>query len=316
MGGVRSIEFIGKWGDVRKTAQFRQLIESPEILLLPGIHDAMSARIGAQAGFKAMTGGGFSASATLLGQPDTSQLSLTEMADHYARICDVIDVPFFGDGDTGFGNVTNVARTVRMYERAGLAGMFIEDQVFPKRCGHMAGKDVIPTGEMVAKLKAALDARRDPDFVIMARTDANAVNGLDDALERMTLYREVGADLLFVEAPLTVEEMRRICNELDGPKLANMIEGGATPLLSLAELEAIGFAVVTYPVAASFVVAKAMRDFMAYLAKTGTTAGFDPDMLNFDEFNAILDLKGLRDSEETYLKYATDLVAPKPKRSP
>lgn len=294
---------------MRRTTLFRQLIESPEILLLPGVHDVLSARIGAQAGFKAMTGGGFSASATLLGQPDTSQLSLTEMADHYARICDAIDIPFFGDGDTGFGNVTNVGRSVRMYERAGLAGMFIEDQVFPKRCGHMAGKDVIPAAEMIAKLKAALDARRDPDFVIMARTDAAAVHGLDDALERMARYRETGADLLFVEAPRSVEEMRRICAELEGPNLANMIEGGATPLLSLKELTEIGYAVVTYPVAATFVVAKAMREFMSYLAKEGTTVGFDAEMLRFDDFNDIIDLKGLRDREETYLKYATEISA-------
>jgi 2-methylisocitrate lyase-like PEP mutase family enzyme len=296
---------------MRKTSLFKQLIEFPEILLLPGVHDTLSARIGAEAGFKAMTGGGYSASATLLGQPDTSQLSLTEMVDHYTRICDVIDVPFFGDGDTGFGNVTNVARTVRMYERAGLAGMFIEDQVFPKRCGHMFGKDVIPAQEMVAKLKAALDARQDPDFVIMARTDANAVNGIDDALERMALYREVGADLLFVEAPRNTDEMRRICTELDGPNLANMIEGGATPLLSLEELTKIGFAVVTYPVAATFVVAKAMRAFMRYLAKTGTTAGFDPEMLQFEDFNEIIDLKGLREREESYLNFAADLSSKK-----
>jgi methylisocitrate lyase len=233
------------------------------------------------------------------------------MVDHYTRICDVIDVPFFGDGDTGFGNVTNVARTVRMYERAGLAGMFIEDQVFPKRCGHMSGKDVIPAQEMVAKLKAALDARQDPDFVIMARTDANAVNGIDDALERMALYREVGADLLFVEAPRNTDEMRRICTELDGPNLANMIEGGGTPLLSLEELTEIGFAVVTYPVAATFVVAKAMRAFMRYLAETGTTAGFDPEMLQFEDFNEIIDLKGLREREESYLNFAADLSSKK-----
>lgn len=294
---------------MRRTTAFRQLIESPDILLMPGVHDVLSARIGAQAGFKAMTGGGFSASATLLGQPDTSQLSLTEMADHYARICDAIDIPFFGDGDTGFGNSTNAARTVRLYERAGLAGMFIEDQVFPKRCGHMAGKEVVAPEEMVAKLKAALDARADPDFVIMARTDANAVHGLDDALERMALYREAGADLLFVEAPRTVEEMRRICSELDGPTLANMIEGGATPVLSLDELSEIGFAVATYPVAATFVVAKAMQAFMGYLAENGTTAGFDPEMLEFDEFNRIIDLEGLRDREQAYLDFAADLSA-------
>lgn len=292
---------------MRRTTLFRQLIDSPEILLLPGVHDALSARIGADAGFKAMTGGGFSASATLLGQPDTSQLSLTEMAEHYARICDVIDVPFFGDGDTGYGNPTNVARTVRMYERTGLAGMFIEDQVFPKRCGHMTGKQVIPAEEMAAKLKAALDARQDPDFVIMARTDANAVNGIDDALDRMALYRDVGADLLFVEAPQNIEEMRRICNELDGPKMANMIEGGATPVLSLEELSEIGFSVVTYPVAATFVVAKAMRALMGYMAENGTTVGFDPEMLQFDEFNEMIGLKELRAREEGYLNFATDM---------
>jgi len=301
------------WLDfMRKTTLFKQLINAPEILLLPGVHDVLSARIGAQAGFQAMTGGGYSASATLLGQPDTSQLSLTEMADHYARICDVIDVPFFGDGDTGFGNVTNVARTVRMYERAGLAGMFIEDQVFPKRCGHMVGKDVIPAEEMISKLKAALDARQDPDFVIMARTDANAVNGLDDALHRMALYNETGVDLLFVEAPRNVDEMRRICNELEGPNLANMIEGGATPVLSLDELSDIGFAAVTYPVAATFVVAKAMKAFMTHLAENGTTIGYDPDMLQFEDFNEIIDLAGLRNREETYLNYASGLVGTKP----
>lgn len=296
---------------LRKTTQFKQLINDPEILLLPGIHDVLSARIGASAGFKAMTGGGFSASATLLGQPDTSQLSVTEMADHYARICDVIDIPFFGDGDTGFGNVTNVARTVRSYERAGLAGMFIEDQVFPKRCGHMAGKDVIPAIDMIAKLKAALDARTDPDFVIMARTDANAVNGLDDALERMTAYRETGVDLMFVEAPRNVEEMRRICTEIDGPHLANMIEGGETPVLTLGELSDIGFAAATYPVAATFVVAKAMQSFMGHLARTGTSVGYDPEMMRFDEFLEIVDLKGLRDNEEAYLSAAINADAQK-----
>ena len=284
------------------------MIESPEILLLPGVHDTLSARIGAEAGFKAMTGGGFSASATLLGKPDTSQLSVTEMTNHYERICEVINLPFFGDGDTGFGNVTNISRTVRMYERAGLAGMFIEDQVFPKRCGHMVGKTVIPTEEMVSKLRAALDARQDSDFVIMARTDANAIYGIDDALERMARYQEVGADLLFVEAPKNKEEMRRICSELDGPNLANMIEGGATPVLTLNELADIGFAVATYPVAATFVVAKAMRDFMRYLAQNGTTAGFDSDMLRFNEFNEMIGLKELRDQEENYLKYATEFM--------
>ena len=292
---------------MRKTTLFRKLINDAEILLMPGVHDTLSARVGEQAGFKSMTAGGYSTSATLLGEPDTSQLSLTEMADHYARLCDAVDVPFFGDGDTGFGNVTNVQRSVRMYERSGLSGMFIEDQVFPKRCGHMAGKEVIPAVEMIAKLKAALDARQDPDFVIMARTDANAVNGLDDAIERMLLYREAGADLLFIEAPKNESEMRRICDEVEGPHLANMIEGGVTPVLPLSVLQDIGFAVATYPVAATYVVAKAMNNFMTYLLEHGTTVGFDSEMYNFDDFNEIVGLKSLRYNENRLLQEATAL---------
>jgi len=293
---------------MRVTSKFKNLINRPEILLMPGAHDVLSARIAEQAGFEVVTMGGYSISATLLGQPDTSQLSLSEMADHYARLCDAVEIPVFGDGDTGFGNATNVARTVRQYERAGLAGMFLEDQVFPKRCGHMAGKDVIAAADMVAKLKAALDARVDPDFVIMARTDAIAVHGLDDALERMALYQEIGADLLFVEAPQSVEDMTRICRELDGPCFANMIEGGKTPVLSLPELSKIGYAVAAYPVAATYGVAKMMQHFMAHLKSHGTTLGFDGGMLNFDEFNQVVGLDELRAKEEAYNESAQALI--------
>jgi len=271
---------------------------------MPGVHDALSARIAEQVGFQVVTCGGYSATATLLGRPDTSQLSMTELADHYARLCDAVAIPVFGDGDTGFGNVTNVARTVRAYERAGLAGMFIEDQVFPKRCGHMAGKDVVPAEEMVAKLKAALDSRVDPDFVIMARTDALAVNGIDDAIERMALYREVGADLLFVEAPETVEQMRRICAELDGPCLANNIEAGASPVLPAAQLQEIGYAVMTHPVAATYTMAKAVRELMETLLRDGTTDAVRDRMVDFAEFNEIVGLGDLRRREQDYLEFA------------
>jgi len=157
---------------MKRTTRFRQLILAPEIAIMPGVQDALTARIAADEGFQVITCGGYASTASLLGQPDTSQLTMSEMADHYERICDAVPVPVFGDGDTGFGNMTNTARTVRCYERSGLAGMFIEDQVFPKRCGHMAGKQVVPVEEMVSKLKAALDTRVDGDFVIMARTDA------------------------------------------------------------------------------------------------------------------------------------------------
>ena len=305
-------EFADKTG-IRRTTRFRQLVESDDILLLPGVHDALSARIAEQAGFQAITAGGYAASATLLGRPDTSQLSQTEMADFYWRLCDAVDIPVVGDGDTGFGNITNAARTVRLYERAGLTGFFIEDQVYPKRCGHMAGKAVVPVEEMLGKLKAALDARVDSDLVIMARTDALAVNGIDDALERMALYREAGADLLFVEAPRSVEDMHRICRELDGPCLANMIEGGLTPCLPLAELASIGFAVATYPVGATYAVANTMRAYMHHLFDTGATVGFKGGMMNFDDFNDAIGLGAQRANEASYQEAANRLVARKTK---
>lgn len=289
---------------MRKTTRFRRLIEAPDILVLPGVQDALSAKIAERAGFDAITCGGYAATAGLLGQPDTSQLGMTEMAEHYARISDAVEVPVFADGDTGFGNATNVQRTVRAYERAGVAGMFIEDQRFPKRCGHMAGKAVVPLEEMLGKLAAALDARVDADLVIMARTDALAVNGIDDALERALAFREAGADLVFVEAPTDVEQMRRICRTIDAPCLANNIEGGKTPLLSAAELEEIGYAAVAFPVACSYTIAAAVQRLMATLAADGTTDAVRGDMLEFDEFNALVGLPELREREQGWLDRA------------
>jgi 2-methylisocitrate lyase-like PEP mutase family enzyme len=293
---------------MRRTTRFRRLIESDEILVLPGAHDTLAARLIEQAGFAALTAGGYSATATLLGQPDTGQLSMTEMADFYARICDNIGIPVFADGDTGYGNVTNVARTVRAYERAGVAGLFIEDQVAPKRCGHMAGKAVIPAEEMVGKVKAALDARVDPDLVIMARTDALTVTGIDDAIERAQLYREAGADLIFVESPRSVAEMRRICREIDAPLLANNVEAGLSPVLPAAELQEIGYAAVAFPVAATYAVARAVGELMATLRRDGTTAAYRRRMLSFDEFNALVGLPALRRSEADKQDFARELM--------
>ena len=178
-------------------AQLRKLIEAPEITVLPGVHDTLSALIAQSCGAKAISAGGYSATASLLGRPDSSQLSLTELGEYYARMTDRIEIPILADGDTGFGNVTNVTRTVRVLERSGVSGFFIEDQVFPKRCGHMAGKAIIGVKEMVSKLKAALDARQG-DTMIMARTDAIATDGFQEALDSMALYHEVGVDILFV----------------------------------------------------------------------------------------------------------------------
>jgi methylisocitrate lyase len=289
---------------MRRTTRFRQLVEAPEILVMPGVHDALGAKIAEQAGFEAITEGGYSSTATLLGEPDTSQLSLTELADHYARLCEAVSIPVFGDGDTGFGNVTNVRRTVRAYERAGLAGMFIEDQTFPKRCGHMPGKGVVSAEEMLGKIKAALDARHDPDMVIMARTDALATHGLEEAIERAVLYRDAGADMIFIEALETPEQMRRACKAVSAPLMASIIDGGKTPNLSAAECQEIGFAVMTNALAPTYVYAKAMQEYYTHFKRTGSSKGYEQRLIPFGQFNALVGLAALRKREEDELEFA------------
>jgi methylisocitrate lyase len=293
---------------MRRTTRFRELIEDPEILILPGVHDALSARIAAEAGFSAVTCGGYAATASLLGAPDIAQLSMTEMADLYARLCDATTLPILADADTGYGNAVNVARTVRAFERAGVAALFIEDQVAPKRCGHMDGKRVIPVAEMVAKLKAALDARTDRDLVIMARTDARAIEGLEAAIERAQIYREAGADVIFVEAPLTLDEMSRICSEVPAPCMANNVEGGKTPLLSAAQLEEIGYAAVAFPVAATYAIAQTLRRLYTILRQSGDTAALQKEMVGFAAFHDIVGLPQLREMERGCEGFARDLL--------
>jgi methylisocitrate lyase len=293
---------------MKRTTRFRLLIEAPEIVVLPGVHDALTLRLAEQAGFQAVTCGGYSATASLLGAPDVQQLTMTEMAEMYARLCDATELPLFADGDTGYGNTTNVARTVRAYERAGVAGLFIEDQESPKRCGHMEGKRVIAAGDMVAKLKAALDARVDADLIVCARTDARAVHGLDEAIARCQLYREAGADLLFVDAPVSVEELRRVCSEIDGPCFANLVEGGKTPILSARQLEAMGFAAVTWPVSASYAIARAVADVYAALLRDGTTNAVRDRMLDFAAFNSLIGLEQVREAEAACDEFARDLL--------
>jgi carboxyvinyl-carboxyphosphonate phosphorylmutase len=293
---------------MRRTTRFRELIESPEILVLPGVHDALSGRIAAEAGFSAVTCGGYAATASLLGAPDIAQLSMTEMADMYARLCDAIPLPVLADADTGYGNAVNVARTVRNFERAGVAGLFIEDQVSPKRCGHMDGKRVIPVVDMVAKLKAALDARIDQDLIIMARTDARAIEGLEPAIERAQIYREAGADVIFVEAPLTVDEMSHICSEVPAPCMANNVEGGKTPVLSATALEDIGYALVAFPVAATYAITQALRRLYSVLHETGDTQSLQGEMATFAGFHDLVGLPKLREMERGCEGYARDLL--------
>ncbi|MEW5908984.1 MAG: oxaloacetate decarboxylase [Thermodesulfobacteriota bacterium] len=287
---------------MKKTTLFRQLMLADEILVMPGCYDALSAKIVELAGFKAVTMGGYSASAATLAKPDVSLLSLTEYVQIVRNIVQAVDLPLFVDGDTGHGNVTNVQRTIREFENAGVAGLFIEDQVFPKRCGHMEGKQIIPTLEMTAKLKAAVDARVDEDLVIMARTDAIAVYGIDEALERAHAYVEAGADLIFVEAPTSVSEMKRINDSIHAPTLAIQIEGGKTPLLTTKELEAFGYNIVVYPNAPIYAVSWALRELWRTLRNDGSTKAFMDRMINFDEFNTLVGLDKIRERESHYYR--------------
>ncbi len=293
---------------MKKTTLFRRLVTSPDMLQLPCVHDALAARLAEHAGFKAVCVGGFGASASLLGQPDISLLTMTEMADHTARIADCTELPVFADGDTGHGGTANVARTVRLFERAGAAGMFIEDQIHPKRCGHMAGKEVVPRAEMLARIHAALDAREDPDFVIMGRTDALAPLGLEEAVERGHMMQEAGADMIFVEAPTSVEEMRRINEALSGPTFAVYIEGGKTPLLRPEEFHALGYDVVAYGCSSVFTAAHAVLECFKEIRRTGGTERAVSRMIAFDEFNELLGLPEIRKKEKKYAEDAERLA--------
>src|SRR5947209_5574182 len=221
---------------MRVTSRFRRLLNSPGIIRSLGAHDVFTARLIEAAGLETVFVGGFGTSASMLGLPDVGFLTLTEMADTIRRMAERLSIPVVADGDTGHGDLHNVVRTVREFERAGAAGILLEDQVAPKRCGHFQGKQVIPTEEMVRKLKAALDARQDPDFVIIARTDSRATNGIDAAIERANRYGAIGADVCFIEAPETRQELERIPREVRYPLLVNMLTGGVTPILAVDEL--------------------------------------------------------------------------------
>ena len=287
---------------MKKTSLMKKLILDEEILVMPGAHDPLSAKIIELVGFKALILGGYSATASRLGKPDVSFLTMTEMADCLRNISDVVDIPVFADGDTGYGNVTNVRYTVRAFEKAGVAALFIEDQVFPKRCGHMEGKQIIPTLDMVAKIKAAVDARVDEDLVIMARTDAVATHSVNEAIERANIYREAGADLILVEAVTSVEQMKRTNESIHAPTMANMVEGGKTPILTVKELQDVGYSVVCIPNATVYATAWALKELWSELKKEGTTRNWMDKMIYFDDFNKLVGLNKVRELESYYYK--------------
>lgn len=286
---------------MRHTTRLKQLLHAPKLLQAPGAFDVLSARIIAMAGFETVYMTGYGTSASVIGQPDVGLLTATEMAERARNIVAAVDVPVVGDGDTGFGNPMNVARTVRLYEQAGVAGIQLEDQVFPKRCGHMPGRRVIPMEEMIQKIRAAVDTRRDGDFVIIARTDARTNHGLDEALRRGEAYRAAGADVLFIESPESVDELKQIASSFAGtPMLANMIEGGRTPFLPAAELQAIGFGIALYPTGPLYAAAKAVRGYMDELMSTGTTVGKVSEMIAFEAFNNMVGLPEYNRLEQRY----------------
>lgn len=277
-----------------------QLENKKEIIVLPGVFDALSARIAQKVGFAAMFQTGYGSAAALLGMPDFGLLNAGETLDNAERIISAVDVPVLVDADTGYGNPLNVWKLVRDLEKMGASGIFLEDQVWPKRCGHMAGKDVIPKDDYLPKLRAAIEARTSKDFIIVARTDARAPLGLDEAIRRGQAYRKAGADVIFVEAPRTVQELKKVAEEIDAPLVANMIEDGVTPNLPADELLDIGYRIAVFPLSALYAATFAMRQVFTELKATGATKQTRKGMVTFKDFNQFVDLEKFMNLEKRY----------------
>ena len=286
---------------MKKTTRLRELLAQPQILVAPGAHDALSAKIVAKAGFDAVYFTGYGQAASHLGGPDVGLMTMTEMVMRARNFAAAVDVPVIADGDTGFGNVINVMRTVQEYEAAGVAAIQLEDQVAPKKCGHMTGRQVVPLEEMVGKIKAAVSARQDPDFVIIARTDARTNLGIEEALRRGKAFAEAGADVLFIESPESLEEMKLITSSFNVPVLANMVEGGRTPLMTAQELQELGYGLVIFPTSSTYITAQAVTRVMQELKMSGTTQALLGEMIPFQQFNELVGLPDVRAIEDKFL---------------
>ena len=281
------------------STRLREMVTEPGVILAPGVGEAMSARLVAQGGFKAIYMSGAGTTAVRLGMPDVGLLTLTEMADNVGRIADASGLPLIADADNGYGGPLNVRRVVQAYERAGAAALHIEDQILPKRCGHMSGKQLIPTAEMVAKIKAAVDARRDPDFVVIARTDAIAVEGFEAALERGAAYEEAGADMLFVEAP-NAEQIEVIPGRTSVPLLYNMSASGKTPVLAADVIADLGFKLIIFPNHLLLAAIRAERRVLEEIKSSGSIAGLMNEIASFTEFFDLLGMGEVQRLEERY----------------
>ncbi len=286
---------------VDRRRRLRELLADPEPVVAPGAYDALSARLVEAAGFPAVYMTGFGSTASLLGRPDVGLLGGAEMIDNARRIAAAVDVPLISDADTGYGNPINVVRTVREHEQAGVAAIHLEDQIMPKKCGHMTGKAVVPVEEMVAKVRAAVAARTDPDFLLIARTDARAVEGLDAALSRARAYAEAGADALFVEAPTSEAEIETVARSLpDVPLVFNWAEGGRTPPVSLARLRELGFALVIFPVGTLLAATAGIRSLLSTLRDDGVPSAALPGLPGFDEFLDFIGLPEVQHLEQRF----------------
>jgi carboxyvinyl-carboxyphosphonate phosphorylmutase len=281
----------------------RKLFQEKGIIVAPGAHNGVSAKVIEKIGFKAIYATGYGASANVLGKPDIGLMSMSEMVTHMHNMANATSLPIIADADTGYGNAINVMRTVQEYEQAGVAALQLEDQVMPKKCGHMMGRELISMKEMVGKIEAAVSARRDDDLMIIARTDARTKYGIEEAIRRGKAYEKAGADIIFIESPESKDEMKLINQSIKAPTLANMVENGRTPLLPSAELEKLGYKLVIFPVTSVLAEANILFRVFKELFETGTTDKLVSDSLlfNFEEFNNFLGAKDMRNLEKKYL---------------
>jgi len=293
--------------NVRK--RLRELLAQRGLTLMPGAYDALSARIIEAQGFAAVGAGGYAAVGSMLAQPDTGQSNMRDYADHYARICAAVELPVYVDGDTGFGGVNNARQMVRGFEAAGVAGFFISDQTFPNRCGYLPGKQVVPVEEMLAKIKAMLDARRDPDLIICARTDAAGVAGLDAAIERCQLFMAAGADLAKPMGADTIDEIAQVLREVPGPHMATISQAAGARHRDLDELEAAGVAAVSFPSVALFAAAQAVRDATAALKRDRSLAALVSSLMPLPDYYELIGLKPQLEREQAYDRAAAALVS-------
>lgn len=280
--------------------KFRAIMAGKRLVLMPGAYDALSARIMEAEGFAAIVAGGYAAIGSMLAQPDTGQSNMRDYADHYARICAAVEVPVYADADTGFGGVNNVRQTVRAFEAAGVAGLFFSDQVFPNRCGYLPGKQVIPVEQMLAKIKAALDARIDADFFIAARTDAAGVEGLNAAIGRCQLFREIGADMAKPQGVDAIEDIKRVIREVGGPHMAMLSQAAGPQRRSLAELEAAGVVAAMFPSIALFAAAHAVRNVLRIAKRENSLNSAQQHLLPLDDYYELVGLKRQLAREESY----------------